>query len=79
MATVTALDADTGVNGKVWYAITNGNVNNAFSIINTTGDVITVGAIDREDISIYILTIKAEDHGYPAPRKVFSFVDVDLS
>ena len=72
VTTVSATDADTGLNGKIWYQITAGNKNKAFRINNSSGDVITVGEIDREKIASYMLTIKAEDYGFPASRKVIT-------
>ena len=74
---LTASDLDTGDNGRVWYEIIGGNYNQSFIINNETGEIITNNLIDRESNDEYILSIKAEDFGVPAPRKVMLLLQPD--
>lgn len=67
---VTATDADSGDNGRVWYEIISGNINNTFKIDNVTGEIFTQASINYEAMSIFSLVIKAEDFGNRAPRRV---------
>ncbi|XP_035240204.1 protocadherin Fat 4 [Anguilla anguilla] len=59
IATVTALDPDDGVNGQVRYALEEGNA--PFSIDETSGAVVTTGALDREAVGVYVLTVTGSD------------------
>ena len=64
--TVLANDADLEMPGEVRYSIASGNVGGAFTI-NATSGVITVnGNIDREETSIFELTVVATDRGIPS-------------
>lgn len=53
--------------------ISAGNVNDAFKVIthtasggdNTVGEVVVAGDLDRENVSAYLLTIRASDQGTP--------------
>ena len=74
---LTANDADTGDNGRVWYEIIGGNYNQSFIINNETGEIITNNVIDRESNAGYSLSIKAEDFGVPASRKVMLLLQLD--
>ena len=64
--TVQANDADDGALGVVSYSITGGNSNNDFTINSTSGVITVNGDLDREVISEYTLTIRAQDGGNPA-------------
>ena len=66
VVTIQADDADSGTLGEVSYSITGGNSNNNFAIDSTSGMITVSGDIDREVISEYILTIRAQDGGSPA-------------
>ena len=64
--TVLANDDDLGMPGEVRYSLASGNVGDAF-IINATSGVITVnGGIDREETSVFELTVVATDLGIPS-------------
>ena len=65
---VEALDADSGQNADVTYAISGGNVGNAFEIGPSTGSVTLREPLDRENIAGYNLTIRATDGGDPSLR-----------
>ena len=62
---IQANDIDSGVNGIVQYSITSGNTFDSFKIDSQTGQIIVNNDIDREMISMFTLTIQAEDMGLP--------------
>ncbi|XP_074606157.1 cadherin-23-like isoform X2 [Acropora palmata] len=72
VATVYATDRDRDENGHVSYKITAGNLWNAFEVNNLTGVVSVKGAIDREMVKEFKLTVRAEDGGRPSSRKAFA-------
>ena len=79
VVTVKATDLDSGSNGEVWYEITAGNEVGSFNMNMSTGVLTTNSSIDREVTHKYILTVKAEDRGFPSPRKVeFSFYPLQI-
>lgn len=64
IVTVTAEDPDSGMNGKVVYALINqepGNNKRHFGINNTTGVIYTLREVDRETIDTFKLTVVATD------------------
>ena len=63
--TVTATDDDLDLPGVVDYAIVSGNVGSAFTINGTSGMITVNTNIDREVISEYTLTVRAQDQGLP--------------
>ncbi|KAL4608577.1 protocadherin-16-like [Arapaima gigas] len=62
---IMARDADQGENGRVSYRIQTGNTGGRFSLNPDTGSLSILKALDREEQSLYNLTIVAEDHGMP--------------
>lgn len=72
IVTVTAEDPDSGVNGKVAYALVNqepGNNQRHFSINNATGVIYTLREMDRETTDTFKLTVVATDQAIiPAKR-----------
>lgn len=58
---VYTFDADEGLNGDVFYHISDGNDGGKFSIDESTGQVTLVKNLDRETMSFYKLTIMAHD------------------
>ncbi|XP_068225068.1 protein dachsous-like, partial [Palaemon carinicauda] len=66
--TVLATDKDDGLNGEVRYSITDGNVDNKFSIDSYSGQL-SSRRLDRESQSKYFLVITAEDRASPSSRK----------
>ncbi|KAF5892830.1 protocadherin Fat 4, partial [Clarias magur] len=78
---VSALDEDSGPNGQLEYAITEGNQENSFSINRATGEIRTTRPLDREKVAQYILRVKATDHGASpkstAVKVIISVLDVN--
>ena len=67
VSTVTATDADSGLNGAIRYSIVGGNIQDSFAINETTGAITVAADIDRdqEQISSFRLTVRANDLGTP--------------
>jgi protocadherin Fat 4 len=63
---VSAVDKDQGLNGKVEYVITAGNVNDTFSIHPIDGTITLIKPLDHENFQHYQIVIKAFDFGSPA-------------
>ena len=66
VATVLALDVDSGTNGYVTYTITGGNQNNTFAIDGMSGNITLAGALDTRVQTTYILSVQAADGGSPS-------------
>ncbi|XP_072580991.1 protocadherin-23 [Vulpes vulpes] len=65
--TVLASDMDAGHNGAVRYHIIDGNTDEYFAINETSGELSTTRALDREQVSNFTLVILCSDLGDP-PR-----------
>lgn len=61
---VAASDADSGLNGEVYYVIASGPSSGAFRISNT-GVIRTTGPLDREETAVHYLKVTASDAGEP--------------
>ncbi|XP_034453237.1 protocadherin gamma-A4-like isoform X29 [Hippoglossus hippoglossus] len=63
VVTVSATDADEGVNGDVTYEFDHisDEGNNVFSLDQTTGEITVTGPIDYEELSAYEMQITAKD------------------
>ena len=82
VVTVTATDADFGINGEVRYSITSGNTRNVFEIDPITGEITLVGALNHTITQSYTLTLTADDQAVVNPRndtttQVIIIVDVN--
>ena len=77
---VTATDADSGLNGDVRYSIVEGNIQDSFAINATSGEITVAADIDRdrEQISSFRLTIRAEDLGTPQQDPDFATVVITI-
>ena len=60
---VTATDRDVGIFGQVSYSILDGNYNNHFFINGSSGEIKILLDLDREQISMFNLTIATIDGG----------------
>jgi protocadherin Fat 4 len=65
LLTVTAKDADSGVNKNIVFSIISGNIGAAFKIGSDTGAIKTAIKLDREVLDQYNLIVKAADQGQP--------------
>ncbi|XP_062602216.1 protocadherin Fat 4-like [Saccostrea cucullata] len=61
--TVTASDNDAGIHGELTYQITDGNDDDAFFILKTSGKIYTKRRLDFETRSSYSLTVEVKDGG----------------
>ncbi|XP_078684144.1 protein dachsous-like [Branchiostoma floridae x Branchiostoma belcheri] len=75
---VTARDRDEGVNGEVFYFLSN-ETNGMFRIDNTSGIITTTRLLDREKQSVYSFDAYASDRGPFGPRTSNVRVTVDIS
>ena len=62
---VQASDADAGLNGRLSFAIAQGNINGVFEIDHDRGIITVNKSMDYEKIKEYNLTISASDSGLP--------------
>lgn len=78
---VSAVDLDSGPNGKLEYSIIDGNKENSFSINRATGEIRTTRPLDREKVAQYALKVKATDWGLPqknmAVKVLINVLDVN--
>ncbi|XP_033743394.1 protein dachsous-like [Pecten maximus] len=74
--TVQAQDLDEGKNGEVSYTITDGNLGDHFSIDRITGQL-SCTYLDREERSLYNLTIQAQDGGFKTTTMVIHIIILD--
>jgi hypothetical protein len=77
VASISATDADTGLNAKIYYDIESGNDQNWFAIDMNTGLVATAAALDREIQGSVELKVSARDGG-PNPKYVYTHLRVTI-
>lgn len=65
IALLTAIDPDTGFNGKLVYVISDGSDDGCFDINMETSELIVSSPLDHESTSSYILNITVYDLGTP--------------
>ena len=65
VVTVTATDQDSGSQGDVSYYIVAGNTGNKFQINASSGEITTIGELDRETTAAFALTVRASDGAVP--------------
>lgn len=58
---VEADDSDEGSNSQVSYSIVSGNLQNAFTINQSTGEIKVARDLDRENIHKFVLGVQAKD------------------
>ncbi|XP_068675919.1 protocadherin Fat 4-like [Montipora foliosa] len=79
--TVEAKDTDLDSNSLISYTIVSGNLQNAFTINSSTGEIKVNKDIDREQIQQFVLGVQAKDGGSPALQKTvqvtINIVDVN--
>lgn len=62
---MTATDKDSGSQGDVSYSIVAGNTGNKFHINASSGEITTIGELDRETTAVFTLTVRASDGAVP--------------
>lgn len=75
---VYTIDIDEGLNGDVFYYISNGNSDGRFAIDDATGQITLVKALDRENVSSYELTIVAHDAAIHGKLETSTTVKIDV-
>lgn len=75
---VYTVDIDEGLNGDVFYYISDGNIDGRFSIDDSTGQIVLVKTLDRETVSSYKLTIVAHDAATVGQLSVTTTVTIDV-
>ncbi|XP_077387694.1 protocadherin gamma-A4-like isoform X23 [Festucalex cinctus] len=79
--TVSASDADEGINGEVTYEFSrlSDKAKNMFSLNQKTGEILVVGEIDYEDASSHEVLVEAKDgYGLSSEAKVIiNIIDVN--
>ncbi|XP_077433235.1 protocadherin gamma-A11-like isoform X20 [Vanacampus margaritifer] len=79
--TVSASDADDGINGEVTYEFSrlSDKAKNMFSLNQKTGEIVVVGEIDYEDASIHEVLVEAKDgYGLTSEAKlIINIIDVN--
>lgn len=70
---LSASDADQGLNGRIFYAITEGNIEGKFGVF-PDGFLYVRNALDREDKDYYSLTVTANDLGTPSRSSIVPVV-----
>ncbi|KAH1019549.1 hypothetical protein HUJ04_009349 [Dendroctonus ponderosae] len=80
VAAVSVVDQDEGLNGETTVRILAGNERNHFRLDSTPSfDIVRVsGVLDREEISVYNLTVAATDKGNP-PRTATAFLVIHVN
>ncbi|XP_048576726.1 protocadherin-like protein isoform X2 [Nematostella vectensis] len=71
---VSAVDRDFGVNARVSYYISEGNINGAFEVNREFGTIRLAGTLDREKVDHYKLTLTAKDGKYSGEATVNVYV-----
>ena len=65
VAIVMATDKDSGPQGDVSYSIVAGHTENKFHINASSGEITTIGELDRETTAVFTLTVRASDGAVP--------------
>ncbi|XP_011499727.1 PREDICTED: cadherin-related tumor suppressor-like [Ceratosolen solmsi marchali] len=77
VASISATDADTGLNARIYYDFESGNDQNWFTIDTNTGLVTTIEILDREIQGSVELRVSARDGG-PNPKYVYTHLRVTI-
>lgn len=77
VSSISATDADSGLNARIYYDFESGNEQNWFAIDQDTGLVTTVATLDREIQGSVELKVSARDGG-PNPKYVSTHLRVTI-
>ncbi|EMP25868.1 Cadherin EGF LAG seven-pass G-type receptor 2 [Chelonia mydas] len=62
---IQAIDADSGDNARLQYALLEAGTRFPFAISNSTGWIVVASELDRETVDFYSFGVEARDHGSP--------------
>ncbi|XP_077190373.1 cadherin EGF LAG seven-pass G-type receptor 2 isoform X2 [Paroedura picta] len=62
---IQAIDADSGENARLEYALVDTSSDFPFTINNNTGWIVVASELDREAVDFYNFGVEARDHGIP--------------
>uniref|UniRef100_A0A674K493 Cadherin EGF LAG seven-pass G-type receptor 2 n=1 Tax=Terrapene triunguis TaxID=2587831 RepID=A0A674K493_9SAUR len=62
---IQAIDADSGNNARLQYALLEAGPRFPFAISNSTGWIVVASELDRETVDFYSFGVEARDHGSP--------------
>nr|XP_048682562.1 cadherin EGF LAG seven-pass G-type receptor 2 isoform X1 [Caretta caretta] len=62
---IQAVDADSGDNARLQYALLEAGPRFPFAISNSTGWIVVASELDRETVDFYSFGVEARDHGSP--------------
>ncbi|KAJ6659490.1 hypothetical protein lerEdw1_018724 [Lerista edwardsae] len=62
---IQAIDADSGENARLEYALVDTSSDFPFTINNNTGWIVVASELDRETVDFYNFGVEARDHGSP--------------
>ncbi|XP_044871039.1 cadherin EGF LAG seven-pass G-type receptor 2 [Mauremys mutica] len=62
---IQAIDADSGDNARLQYALLEAGPRFPFAISNSTGWIVVASELDRETVDFYSFGVEARDHGSP--------------
>lgn len=71
-------DSDEGLNGDVFYSLTDGNEDQKFSIDEATGQITVAKKLDRELVDKYFLTVVAYDAGVTKRLSSSTVVEITI-
>uniref|UniRef100_A0ACB8F4V9 Cadherin EGF LAG seven-pass G-type receptor 2 n=1 Tax=Sphaerodactylus townsendi TaxID=933632 RepID=A0ACB8F4V9_9SAUR len=63
---IQAIDADSGENARLEYALVDTSSDFPFTINNNTGWIVVASELDREAVDFYNFGVEARDHGIPS-------------
>lgn len=75
---VYSFDADEGLNGDVFYFISDGNEEGKFTIDEATGQLTLVKSLDRETVSFYKLSVVAHDVAATGRLSASTTISIDV-
>lgn len=75
---VLTTDADEGLNGDVFYSIASGNTDGRFAIDGATGQVTLARRVDRESVSVYNLTVVAQDAAIKGKLSTMTSIKIEV-
>lgn len=75
---VFTIDADEGLNGDVYYKLTDGNQEGRFALDDATGQLTLARQLDREACALYRLTVVARDAAQQQDQQLSSNTSITI-